>query len=119
MSQNYITPPAPLGAAPLGAEQWTSPLGPAPAWYGWPPPWYGSGAALAASPPVPPEPPGGVRKLAYSVEEAAEALGVSRSLVYQLIHQSGFPSVKLRGRRLISAELLAEWMRQQAGGGFF
>lgn len=69
-------------------------------------------------PPQAPAPvlPGGVPKLTYSVEEAAEALGVSRSLVYRLIHQSGFPPVKLRGRRLISAELLAEWVRLQAGG---
>lgn len=85
-------------------------------------PWwfYGPPAAPAPSPVQAPVPasviPGGVPKLAYSVEEAAEALGVSRSLVYRLIHQSGFPSVKLRGRRLISAELLAEWVRQQAGG---
>ncbi len=83
--------------------------------YGPPGPPAQQSPALQAPAPVI---PGGVPKLAYSVEEAAEALGVSRSLVYQLIHQSGFPSVKLRGRRLISAELLAEWVRQQAGGGF-
>lgn len=84
--------------------------------------WFYGPPAAPAPPPVqmqtpPPAIPGGIPKLAYSVEEAAEALGVSRSLVYRLIHQSGFPSVKLRGRRLISAELLAEWVRQQAGGG--
>ncbi|MCI9114785.1 MAG: helix-turn-helix domain-containing protein [Oscillibacter sp.] len=82
-------------------------------------PWWFYGPPAAPAQRLPPAPviPGGVPKLAYSVEEAAEALGVSRSLVYRLIHQSGFPSVKLRGRRLISAELLAEWGRLQAGGG--
>lgn len=83
-----------------------------PAWYYPPPPaWY-------ALPPVQETPtsPDQVKKLAYSVEEAAQALGVSRSAVYQLIHTSGFPSLKARGRRLISAELLAEWVRRQAGG---
>lgn len=82
--------------------------------------WYYGPQAAPVQPPPPapaPAPPGGVPKLAYSVDEAAEALGVSRATVYQLIHQSGFPSVKLRGRRLISAELLAEWVRAQAGGG--
>lgn len=109
MNQSYIAP-----SAPQIPEQ--IPSGCPPTWYGWPPPWYGAAPAYTPSPPAPPETPGGVRKLAYSVEEAAEALGVSRSLVYRLIHQRGFPSVKLRGRRVISAELLAEWMRQQAGG---
>lgn len=88
-------------------------------------PWwaYGPPAAQAQQLPPPQAPapvmPGGVPKLAFSVEEAAEALGVSRSLIYRLIHQRGFPSVKLRGRRLISAELLAAWVKAQAGGGGF
>lgn len=109
MNQNYRVSPTP-------PELEQTPPCSFPAWYSWPPLWFGAGPAYAPAPPVPPETPGGVRKLAYSVEEAAEALGVSRSLVYQLIHQRGFPSVKLRGRRVISAELLAEWMRTQAGG---
>ena len=111
MNQEYIGPPRPPEPGPM-------PPGGFPAWYGWPPAWYYAAPAHPPSQPVPAEPPGGVRKLAYSVEEAAEALGVSRSLVYRLIHQRDFPSVKLRGRRVISAELLAEWMRAQAGGAF-
>lgn len=74
-------------------------------------------AAMNPAAPAPPPPlPGGVQKLAYTVDEAAQALGVSRASVYNMIHMSGFPSMKLRGRRLISAELLAEWVRRQAGG---
>lgn len=112
MNQGYIAHPAPPVLEPRSYAPEGFPPG-LPWWY------YGPLAAPvpAQRPPEAPGMAGSVRKLAYSVEEAAEALGVSRSLVYQLIHQSGFPSVKLRGRRLISAELLAEWMRAQAGGG--
>jgi len=77
--------------------QWAAAMNPAPA-------------------PAGPEPAGGVKKLAYTVSEAAEALGVSRKLVYDLIHSGDFPSLKVGGRRLISAELLSEWVRRQAGG---
>lgn len=110
---NSLGPPTrPAGRNPYN----TAALPPGLPW------WFYGPPAAPAQPPPPvqapvPATPGGVPKLAYSVEEAAEALGVSRALVYRLIHQSGFPSVKLRGRRLISAELLAEWVRQQAGGG--
>ena len=55
-------------------------------------------------------------ELTYSVTEAAQALGVSRPTMYNLIHQEGFPTLTVGGRRLISRELLAEWVRVQAGG---
>jgi len=55
-------------------------------------------------------------RLVYSVEEAAEVLGVSRRTMYTLIHREDFPTLKVGGRRLISQELLAEWVRTQAGG---
>lgn len=55
-------------------------------------------------------------KLTLSVTEAAEALGISRRSMYELLHREGFPTLKVGGRRLISKELLAEWVRQQAGG---
>ncbi len=53
--------------------------------------------------------------LVYNVTEAAEALGISRRTMYELMNQEGFPaSLKIRGRRLISKELLAQWVRDQA-----
>lgn len=55
-------------------------------------------------------------ELTYSVTEAAKALGVSRSTMYNLIHSEGFPTFPVGGRRLISRELLAAWVRAQAGG---
>ena len=52
--------------------------------------------------------------LTYTVKEAAEAIGVSRTSMYNLIHAEVFPTLKVRGRRLISKELLAQWVRDQA-----
>lgn len=55
-------------------------------------------------------------KLAYSATEAAQALGVSRSTVYQLMKRADFPSFKVGIRTLISAEGLREWVKGQAQG---
>lgn len=55
-------------------------------------------------------------ELVYSVTEAAQALGISRPAMYSLIHQEGFPTLKVGSRRLISKELLAAWVREQASG---
>ena len=56
-------------------------------------------------------------ELVYSVTEAAEALGISRRAMYDLIHREDFPTLKVGGRRLISRELLAEWVKVQAQKG--
>ena len=56
-----------------------------------------------------------VDKLAYTVEEAAEAIGVSKRFMYDLIHREDFPSFQVGNRRLISRRLLAEWVDAQAG----
>lgn len=58
-----------------------------------------------------------IEKLALSVTEAAEALGISRRSMYNLIHKEGFPTLMVGGRRLISRELLAEWIKSQAQKG--
>ena len=55
-------------------------------------------------------------ELTYSVAEAAEALGISQRSMYELIRREGFPTLKVGKRRLISRELLADWVRAQAGG---
>lgn len=57
-------------------------------------------------------------ELVYNVTEAAEALGISRRSMYELLNRADFPaSLKIGGRRLISKELLAEWVREQAKKG--
>lgn len=53
-------------------------------------------------------------KLAYSITEAAQALGVSRPTVYALIKQPGFPVFQIGGRKLVSVEGLRDWVRNQA-----
>lgn len=56
-------------------------------------------------------------ELTYSVTEAAEALGISRRSMYELLNREDFPAaLKIGRRRLISRDLLAEWVRTQAGG---
>ena len=52
-------------------------------------------------------------KLAYSITEAAQVLGVSRPTVYALIKQPGFPVFQVGGRRLVSVEGLRDWIRSQ------
>lgn len=105
-----------IRGGPRPAEiPWSAQSGPLdylPAWcYPPPPAWY-------APPPVeePPAPDGPLQKLAYSVDEAAQVLGVSRCTVYKLIHRADFPALKVGNRQLISREGLAEWVRKQAGG---
>ena len=53
-------------------------------------------------------------KLAISVSEAAELLGISRPSVYELIHREDFPSFQIGRRTLISRVRLAEWVEAQA-----
>jgi len=53
-------------------------------------------------------------KLALSVTEAAELLGVSRPTVYTLIHRADFPAFKLGSRTLISRAGLAKWVEEQS-----
>ncbi len=41
-------------------------------------------------------------KLMYSVDEAAEQLGIGRTLVYELIREERLRTVKLGNRRLVA-----------------
>lgn len=53
-------------------------------------------------------------KLAYSLTETAQVLGISRPTVYALIKQPGFPVFQIGGRKLVSVEGLRDWVRNQA-----
>lgn len=55
-------------------------------------------------------------KLAYSVVEVAQVLGISRPKVYYLLHRDDFPAFKIGGRVLVSVEGLRKWVAAQAGG---
>ena len=52
-------------------------------------------------------------KLAYSITETAQVLGVSRPTVYALIKQPGFPVFQIGGRKMVSVEGLRDWIRSQ------
>ena len=96
-------------AAPWPTQE--APPSYSPAWYYPPPAW-----CVPSPAEEPPAPDGTAAKLTYSVDEAAQVLGVSRSTIYNLIHRADFPALKVGSRQLISREGLAEWVRKQAGG---
>lgn len=52
-------------------------------------------------------------KIALTVPEAAELLGVSRPTVYQLMRAEDFPAFKVGRRTLISRSGLADWVEAQ------
>jgi excisionase family DNA binding protein len=51
----------------------------------------------------------------YRVDEAAEALRVSRSVVYELIRSDQLRTVKVGRRRLVPVEALAEYVGSLGG----
>ena len=52
-------------------------------------------------------------KITLSVTEVAEILGVSRPVVYQLIHRDDFPSFKIGSRTVVPRLALEEWANAQ------
>ena len=54
------------------------------------------------------QPSSPLEPLAYSVKDAAAAVGVSRGMLYELIASGQLPSTKLGSRRLIRREALVE-----------
>ena len=56
-------------------------------------------------------------KLAYSPTETAEALGVSRPVVYALMKRADFPVFKVGSRTLVSVEGLRAWVPEDESAG--
>lgn len=54
-------------------------------------------------------------KITLTVAETAEALSVSKTVVYQLTHRDDFPCVTLGRRRLIPRDKLIEWVNSHCG----
>lgn len=54
-----------------------------------------------------------MEKMACSISEAAQMLGISRPSMYLLLDQPGFPAFRVGNRRLISVEGLKNWIRDQ------
>ncbi len=57
-----------------------------------------------------------VHKLAYSIKEAAAALGVSTGTIWNLIRAGDLWTFKLGVRTLIKVEVLADFINQKAAG---
>ena len=56
-----------------------------------------------------------MNKLAISVDEMAQMLGISRPVAYNLIKKEGFPSIKIGQRRiLIPVEALKKWLNEES-----
>ena len=55
-----------------------------------------------------------LNKMLMSVNETAEALSLSKTTVYNLIHRDDFPSVRIGGRTLINVKKLQEWLDNQS-----
>lgn len=52
-------------------------------------------------------------KLLLTAEEAAQALSLSRSKVYDLIGKGEIPSVKIHGSRRVPVDQLIKWIASQ------
>lgn len=49
----------------------------------------------------------------YTIPEAAEVLGISRSKMYELVHSVGFPVLKIGSKLLIPMKALDRWLEAQ------
>ena len=55
--------------------------------------------------------------LFLNAEMAAGLLGVSVSSMYELMHEKGFPVLKISSRLVVPKEKLRDWVDRNAGGG--
>ena len=54
-----------------------------------------------------------MEKLAYSVPELAEALGVGRKVAYDLVQRPDFPTIRIGKRIVVSIDGLKVWLERQ------
>jgi len=55
-----------------------------------------------------------IEKMAYSIQETAEAIGLHPNTVYELVQQGKLPALKLGRKILISKLELAKWLAGQS-----
>lgn len=51
-----------------------------------------------------------MEKLTYSIQEAAELIGISKSYMYELARQGKVPVLKLGNKRVIPKERFHKWV---------
>ncbi len=54
--------------------------------------------------------------LFLNAETVAKALGVSPATSYELLHESGFPSLKIGNRIVVPKEKFIQWVQAHTGG---
>ena len=51
-----------------------------------------------------------MEKLVYSIQEAADLLGISRSYAYELVRNGTIPALVLGRKRVIPKEIFITWV---------
>lgn len=54
-----------------------------------------------------------MEKLVYSVQEAAEVLGISKSYMYELARRGEVPALKLGKRLVVPKEKFIKWINEE------
>ena len=54
--------------------------------------------------------------LFLNAEIVAKTLGVSPSTAYELMHEKGFPSLRIGSRIVVPKEQFQKWVEEQMGG---
>ncbi len=54
--------------------------------------------------------------LFLSAKLVARTLGISISSAYELMHEDGFPSLRIGSRFVVPKEKFRQWVEQQTGG---
>lgn len=55
--------------------------------------------------------------LFLNAETVAKVLGISPSSGYELMHESGFPTLKIGNRIVVPKEQFIRWVSEHTGGG--
>ena len=55
--------------------------------------------------------------LFLNAETVAKVLGVSPSSCYELMHEPGFPVLKIGSRMVVPKEQFIRWVNEHTGGG--
>lgn len=55
--------------------------------------------------------------LFLNANTVAQVLGVSISSTYELMHEKGFPALRVGNRIIVPKEKFCQWVEAQTGGG--
>ena len=55
--------------------------------------------------------------LFLNANTVAQVLGVSISSAYELMHEEGFPALRVGNRIIVPKENFCQWVEEQTGGG--